>query len=246
MAKNDDRGKGSNEVFKALDFFVAGVPPLGYFELEVKGLSQLVGRSRVSHGLNQTAEVCFIALAAYFEAFCKAQFAGIINVCPKVLRNFIKVRKEANIQLRNVLEVLGDVKTKLGSVLAEQYDFGSAKAVNGLYQDLLGITPFSRAEKKRYDEFLDDRNLLVHHGGIYTLGYAARRFATRTAPGLPHWSSLVVSARDYRRWATFLLEMGEKIAGSSKTALEKYIGVQKITLTAAQRRAIDFFRSSGH
>jgi len=233
-----------NELHNALDFFVAGVPPYGYFELQVAGLSRLAGRSRASHGLNQTAEVCVIALSAYFEAFCKAQFAAVINICPTVLRNLVEKRNNATLDLHNVLEVLGELENKLGNLLSEEYDFGSAKAINALYYDLLGVTPFSAAEKKKYQQFLEDRNLLVHHGGIYTFGYAARRFARRTAPGLPHWDSLIVSTQDHKGWATFLLAMGEKIAETSKTALQNYAGVNKITLSVQQERAVNFFGSS--
>jgi len=114
----------------ALNFFVGGVPPFGYLEIQIQGLSRLAGRSRSSYGLNQTAEVCVIALAAYFEAFCKAQFAAVTNICPQILRNFIEKRKDATLDLRNVLHVLGALENKLGSVLSEAYDFGSAKAIN--------------------------------------------------------------------------------------------------------------------
>src|SRR6202030_1468174 len=169
MNKND--AEIPKDLSKALDFFVGGVPPYGYFELQVAGLKRLARSSRVSYGLNQTAEVCVIALSAYFEAFCKAQFAAVINICPKVLRNLIEKRKNTTLDLQNVLEVLGDLENKLGNLLSEGYDFGSAKAINSLYYDLLGITPFSTAERKNYGQFLQDRNLLVHHGGIYTFGY---------------------------------------------------------------------------
>src|SRR5579864_5325591 len=228
----------------ALNFFVGGVPPFGYLEIQIQGLSRLAGRSRSSYGLNQTAEVCVIALSAYFEAFCKAQFAAVINICPAVLRNFVGRRKDTTLDLHNVLEVLNELENKLGNLLSEDYDFGSAKAINGLYCDLLGISPFSKDEMKTYSQFLADRNLLVHHGGIYTFGYAAQRFARRTAPGLPHWDSLVVGARDHEKWASFLLKMGNKIAESCKKALEAYASLNRIALSVPQKRAIWFFSSS--
>lgn len=234
----------TKDVRNALDFFVGGVPPYGYFELQVAGLKRLAKRSRFSQGLNQTAEVCVIALSAYFEAFCKAQFAAAINICPAVLRNFVEKRRDTTLDLRNVLDVLNEVENKLGNLLSEDYDFGSAKAINGLYCDLLGISPFSKDEMETYGQFLADRNLLVHHGGVYTFGYAAQRFTRRTAAELPHWDSLVVGARDHEQWANFLLKMGDKIAETSKKALEAYASLNRIALSVPQKRAIWFFGSS--
>ncbi len=44
------------------------------------------------------------------------------------------------------------------------------KSINGLYRDLLLITPFSKVKKKEeFDNILHKRNLLVHHAGFYTL-----------------------------------------------------------------------------
>jgi hypothetical protein len=227
-------------VIRALDFFVGGVPPFGYFVLEVNGLKKLVAKSRAVRGLNQTAEVCLIALSAYFEAFCKAQFAGIINVCPRILRSFVAKRDGAKLDLYNVVEVLGHIENKLGNLMSEDFDFGSAKSVNSLYYDLLGITPFSSDDKKKYMKFLSDRNLLVHHGGVYTFAYTAQRFTRRTAPGLPHWSSLVVSKHDHNRWANFLLAIAKKIASTSKAALKDYVRAEGIVLHPEQTKAIEF------
>jgi hypothetical protein len=227
-------------VIGALDFFVAGVPAHGYFEMQVAGLRKLVRPSRGLSGLNQTAEVCLIALSAYFEAFCKAEFAAVINICPTILRNFVERRKDAKLDLHNVLAMLGQMESKLGNLLSEGYDFGSAKDINALYSDLLRITPFSQDEKKKYQRFLSDRNLLVHHGGVYTFEYAAQRFTERTAPGMPHWSSLVVNKQHHERWAIFLLAMAQKIAATSREALEKFVESEGIVLTPEQKRAVKF------
>jgi hypothetical protein len=231
------------ESIQALDYFLAGVPAYGYFELQVFGLKDLVNKSRTDNGLNQTAEVCLIALSAYFEAFCKAQFAAVINICPPVVNNFIEKRKGTTLDLRNVLAVLaqtGLLEHKLGFLLSEDNDFGSAKNINTLYFDLLGITPFSAKEKKEYEKFLSDRNLLVHHGGIYTFKYLAQRFRTRTAPGLPNWSSLVVDKDDHDRWAAFLAGIAHKIASTSKAALEAYVKGGRLFLTPEQAKAVAY------
>lgn len=224
----------------ALDYFLAGVPPYAYFSIEVKGLRELVSASAPAYGLNQTAEVCLIALAAYFEAFCKAQFAGVINICPTILHRFAESRKGTTIDLHHVLTLLGKMESKLGNVLSESYDFGSAKEINALYYDLLGITPFSEDEKRDYQEFLGDRNLLVHHGGIYTFKYAVQRFTLGSASELAHWASLTVDSEVHERWATFLMGMAKKIATITTSAVEAHVAKAKISLTTEQLRAVKF------
>lgn len=225
---------------RALDYFVAGVPPYGYFKIQVKGLRELVSPSEPKHDLNQAAEVCLIALSAYFEAFCKGQFAAAINICPTILHRFASRRRGSSIDLHHVLAVLGQMDRKLGNILSESYDFGSAKEINAFYYDLLGITPFSSDDRKEYSEFLGDRNLLVHHGGIYTFKYAAQRFAVPSAAELAHWSSLTVDKETHERWATFLMGMAEKIAATTKLAITVHVAREKLVLTPEQTRAIEF------
>ena len=74
-----------NEI-DALDFFIAGVPPNVIFELDSKKIIELVASSTDPHlTSNPIAELGLIGLAAYFEAFCKNQFAAIVNICPDTL-----------------------------------------------------------------------------------------------------------------------------------------------------------------
>jgi hypothetical protein len=230
------------EAVKALDYFLGGVPAHGLFEAQVSGLKQLVRLSEPSKLLNQTPEVCLIALSAYFEAFCKGQFAAAINICPEILQSFIKRRNGVSLALESVLAVVNGVgvQSKLGYLLSEHYDFGSAKAINGLYRDLLEITPFSAKEARKYEEFLRDRNLLVHHGGIYTVQYVAQRFRAGRARGLPHWDSLVVSPQMHGGWATFLLRMADKMASTSRTAVEAHFSKGGFFLGPEKKRAIDY------
>ena len=227
----------------ALDYFIAGVPPLGWFELEVKNLAALVDSSKEYRltSLNPTAEVSLIGLLAYFEAFCKAQFAAIINTCPETLRNFVQRRPNATLSLRNILNTGAQVASKLGNLISEEHDFGSAKEINGLYQDLLHISPFSTKEATQYARFLSDRNLLVHHAGVYTFKYSSQRFVSRSIPGLPHWDSLVIGKKEFSRWNSYLLAMARKITRASRTALEEFVARERLELNLQQKKAIQMF-----
>src|ERR1700689_3381436 len=120
------------KVRNSLDYFIGGVPALGYFELQAAHLDALGKSSKEDKPsrLNQVAEVALIGLCAYFEGFCKAQFASLINICPEILRNFVERRNGAAVSLRHVVSFRADVSTKLGNLVSEEYDFGSARDLN--------------------------------------------------------------------------------------------------------------------
>jgi hypothetical protein len=65
----------------------------------------------------------------------------------------------------------GPVRASCGFLLAQRQDFGSPDKVNGLFHDLLRVTPFSKEEVAEFNDVLKKRNLLVHHGGIYTTAF---------------------------------------------------------------------------
>ncbi len=244
--KKTNRSKSLTTTLNALDHFIADVPPLGYFELEVEQLVTLVNSSiedKISP-LNSTAEVCLIGLSAYFEAFCKSHFAALINICPEILSNFVQRRQNATLSLIHILHLRDHIERKLGNLISEEYDFGSANEINKLYNDLLRITPFSTKEAKKYANFLGDRNLLVHHGGVYTFKYSAQRFARRAVPGVPHWDSLVVGKKEFSRWESFLTGMANKIADTSRLALQEFINRHKLGTRLNQRKAIALLGSS--
>jgi hypothetical protein len=71
--------------------------------------------------------------------------------------------------------------------VAERYDFETPQSINSLYQHLLQITPFSTQERKRYEQILNDRNLLVHHGDISTMKYTKQ---SRSAGDRVHYDSI--------------------------------------------------------
>jgi hypothetical protein len=220
-----------------LDYFIGGVPALDYFLLEVADIKKVAARSRTTHGLDLLSELCLIGLAAHFEAYCKNTFAAIVNICPETLYRF-SGHRECSLPIRNLLRVLPTVRRALGFLLAEEYDFGSAKTVNSLFFDLLNVTPFSKDEAAAYSDFLNDRNLLVHHGGVYTQKYAGQRFATKSVSHRIHFDSLVVNKRDVRKWADFLTAMATKMGQISQKALDEFILENQIKCNSEKKRAV--------
>lgn len=225
----------------ALDYFNAGVPPGALLKLSVSDLNRLATSYQPRGGRwDVAAEVCLIGLVAYFEAFCKNAFAAAINVYPKLLMSFTERRAEVKIRVRDLLMIEGDPHHRIGFLLAEQYDFGSAKAVNGLFQDLLSITPFSAAEARQYAHLLSDRNLLVHHGGVYTSKYQEQRLAPRNVSGQTFFDSLVVTKDDYFQWTAFLEDIAEKMLRATAGAIREAAREDGVEFDVERAKALDY------
>jgi len=155
-----------------LDYFSGGVPTFEFFRStleEVRGISERDdGRES---GINRLQELCFIGLLSYFEAFCKDHFASLINIEPQLIVNLKGGGQNVDVDSTHVILCGEAARQRIGFVLAEKYDFGTSKKINALFLALLKVTPFNKPEAKRYDALLRDRNLLVHHGGVFTFAY---------------------------------------------------------------------------
>ena len=183
------------------------------------------------HGLNTVLELCFIGLAAYFEAFCKDQFSAIVNIMPQTLVRFTNAR-ECTLAVKNLLPIINNISGRLGFLLAEEYDFGTGKSVNSLFADLVNVTPFSKTELAEYSEFLRDRNLLVHHGGVFTTKYASQLPVALEYEGNVHFNSLVIDKTDIEKWSAFLLGIAKKLGQASSKAVMQLAEKSSITLDA--------------
>ena len=221
-----------------LDFYSAGVPALDYFLMQVEDLKKLADGTPAERGVNITAELCIIGLAAYFESFCKSEFAAIINICPATLRRFSD-RRECRINAKNLLHVIADSTRSLGFLVSEEYDFGSAKSVNSLFQDLLNITPFSKKEAAKYADFLNDRNLLVHHGGVYTAKYKGQFAAKGLSGGKIYFDSLEVGKQEVREWASFLVSVANKLGGAARSALSDFAVSQELKIDPERKLGVE-------
>ena len=206
------------------DLYPGGEPPLYYFYGRVQEIQRLAADASIPEGDRAgVLRLCLIGLAAHFEAFCKAHFAAVVNIHPSVLKGFAKRRPECGFTVKELLQVLPNISHRIGSLLSEQPDFkwSSAKTINGLFWDLLGITPFSSDEAKRFANFINDRNLLVHHGGIFTLKYERRRFVETKRPDGNPSNVLRVEKEDIDKWSTFLFDIAQKLANSSVEVMEE-------------------------
>lgn len=160
-----------------LDYFAGGVPSRMIFEGSSYELRKLVSNTNKQEGfLDIISEVSFIGIVSYFEAFFKNHFASIINICPELIHQLKKSGHDVFVDPTDILNAKSEFYRKLGFYISEKYDFGTAQKVNALFVSILNISPFSKKEKIKYDSILCDRNLLVHHGGIYTSSYSKQKF----------------------------------------------------------------------
>ncbi|MGP8049605.1 MAG: hypothetical protein ACLPYB_03250 [Desulfobaccales bacterium] len=131
-------------------------------------------------------------------------------------------------------------KNILGFFLSEKFDFGSAKNINNIFYDLLRITPFPKDDIIKYDQLLNDRNLLVHHAGIYTTKYHRHVFVKKRTINRIFYDSFIVRKKDFKKWATFINNITIKINDISRKALAGFIVREKIKLLKENEKAFDY------
>ena len=223
-----------------LDVFAGGVPAGVIYMDDSKELRELVSKSTKAEGwLNTIAEVSFIGLIAYFEAFCKNHFASLLNICPSLIWRLKKAGHNVNIEATSFLNFRENTQYKLGFLISERYDFGTPQKINTLYQAILKVNPFSKDEEKRYARILNDRNLLVHHGGIFTTRYSEQNFTEKSIGELAHWSSLIIGKKDFLAVAEFLEKIVRKTATATQKALIDFVKSESIELTKGQKEALE-------
>ena len=181
----------------------------------------------------------FIALIAYFEAFCKNQFAALVNICPQLVVRLSEQGYDVTVDATDILLYPEFVHHRLGFLVTEHANFGKAKEVNSHYRKLLQISPFSKDEQRRFEQLSNDRNLLVHHGGIYTLRYAKEKLDPAIRADNAFYHSLVVDAEFFDDAARFLELIVTKTVQSTKIALQGYVENNGIELTSEAQAALD-------
>ena len=151
------------------------------------------------------------------------------------------------LQKRNIVFTLSDLKivensfrNKIGFVVSEKFNFGVAQNINNLYKDLLLITPFSGKEKDFFDKIVYDRNLLVHHGGIYTSDYAKGQIKHQEDRDKVFFDALDIKIDDFFKSIFFLADMSQKIISSSHHALKNVISAKKIKMDRIRKKALWF------
>jgi hypothetical protein len=227
-----------------LDFYPSGVPAGIIFDAQVKdacALAEICPKDTGDLRAGIGAEFAFIGLIAHFEGFCKNHAAAIINICPHLVREFVERGREVKLRPIDILDCGENLPTQFGSLVVEKIDFGTAKAINGLYNDLLGITPLSKREAERFHALLEDRHLIVHHGNVFTPSYSRERFIRReVGRSRLFLDSLDVTPDQVREAARFLHDLSLKLRKASRSALAEFVKRSRLRLAKPNRQAVKF------
>lgn len=221
------------------DYFIGGVPPLSWFDIQCGEINALIATSEDEEGVNIVAQLAVIGLVAYFEGFFRALFSALINICPTLLENLAAARPDLTIPVRDVIAVDEPLRARLGFLLGSQLDFSSPRATNAAFRDLVGVSPFSKDETERFQELLRIRNSMVHYGGVHTTKYEAS-----TARGRPEGprlfaDSIAVTKPVVLEWSTFLSSIAVKTNTAIWEALTKYLSERNPYVSQGGRKAID-------
>jgi hypothetical protein len=222
-----------------LDHFAGGVPAKVIFEMNIADLNRVIELCSAEKRTHEKAlEVCFIALISYFEAFMKDHFASIINICPSLLDELRNNGQDVTINSSDLLLLKENHINRIGFILAEKYDFGTAGKTNSLYMALLKLSPFGKDQKDKFDRLLSDRNLIAHHGGIFTLSYSRQKLETKDIAHNMFMNSLIISSDYFFEALEEIKGLVEKTASATHQKLSEHIKKSKIPLTSERRKAL--------
>lgn len=215
------------------DYFIGGVPPLSFFDIQCGEIDALVETSDDEQGVNIVAQLAIIGLVAYFEGFLRALFSALVNICPTLLENLAAARPDLAIPLCDMMGVEEPLLARLGFLV------GSPRTTNSAFRDLLGVTPFSKDETERFQELLRIRNLVVHYGGIHTTKYEAS--TSRIQPGGHRLfaDSVPVTKPAVLEWSGFLSSLAVKTNTAARDAVTKYLSRRNPCVSKGGRKAID-------
>ena len=226
--------------FLILDYFSGGVPSGEYFRLMVDGLVKLLNEHAEELG-NPLPTLSYIGLLAYFEAFCKDHFASLINIYPELISNLKKGNQDISIDANKFFQHSIESGRRIGFLLSEKYDFGTAQKINALYKALINVTPFSKDETKEYSKILTDRNLIIHHGGIFTSWYLEQR-PTLDLPEQHRvfMDSIEVNSNRVKSDSKFLLAIARKTVRTTHEALSRYLDKGIVSPAGKKMKSILF------
>ena len=223
------------------DMFPGGVPIRISFLLSVDDIKKILNGNTEKDRANTLAEISFMGAVSYFESFCKDCFACIINICPDLLSRLAHNSHDINIDSIRAIHIQPSLQYKVGFLVTEKYDFGTAGKINSLYKSLINITPFSNKDIQKYNKILSDRNLIVHHGSIYTSSYFEQRLSGKKNSERVFLDSLVINKNDVLEKIQFLESIAQKIVTSSKSALLRQKESGELFIDDVGLKALDCF-----
>lgn len=225
-----------------LEYFSGGVPTGEAFRGTLEEVRRATGKPKPGR-IDRLSEICFVGALSYFEAFCKDHASTVISIVPDLIDRLRASGHNVSIDALKALQ-LGDLlPVKVGFLVLESCDFGTARKINSVYECLIKVTPFSKTEAKRYEALLRDRNLIVHHGSVFTTKYLDQSKRDQ-ARGISDafMNSLVVDPARVSEEIDFLLSIARKLMSYSYDALRTYTTETDLRLDPGRQKALEYFR----
>ena len=224
-----------------LEYFSGGVPAGITLCSQLHDLRELVAPIEdAKRVLNPLLEVCFIGAVAHFEAFFKDHFAASINICPALIQKLRERQINVSIDAADVISLEPNAFAKVGFLLTENFDFGTPKKINIFYSAAFPVTPFGNADRLKYEQVLNERNLLVHHGGVYTLQFCRQKFAKMDITNQAFYNSLVVTKKRLVKVIDFMDDIAEKTCSATAKKLKEFVNQNGLALSSEQIKAVDY------
>jgi hypothetical protein len=109
------------------------------------------------------------------------------------------------------------------------------------------VTPFNKSGAKRYDDLLRDRNLLVHHGGVFTFAYLEQTSLHPSNLNLQSdafTNSRIVGRAEVIAAVEFIENVADKLVRGSHAALVRYLEANNIQYSGERKKALDLISYS--
>ncbi|MBO0953078.1 hypothetical protein [Fibrella forsythiae] len=222
-----------NNIITGSKYFIGSYSPFLLFEHEFHNLSEIANcyEDKEMFGeRNAAIEVCTIGIISHFEAFCKHTFAALTSIYPDLLHDFSKKRPEITFFLNDIIAIKNNFNESLSFLVTEKQDFGSAKKINNLFQDLIQVTPFTKDDCLKFDLILKKRNLIVHHGGVFTFSYSKGQSKPTDIKKIFR-EKIPITYDDYLDDSLFLFDIAIKLTKASSLFLTKVLKDTAINYT---------------
>ena len=232
------------------DNFISELPPLMLFADRFNWLTDFVADVssdnliEMLHG-QRAVEISFIGLIAYFEAFFKGLFSTSINLLPDNIVNLRRDNHNTNIDAHFVAKYILSKNIPLGTLLTENFDFGTAQKVNSLFTSLLRLTPFSKDDVRMYNKILQQRNLIVHHGTAVTFSHVEDPGSSSDTQVIRVGEGLILDAIDYFEAAKLIGSIAIKTNKAVASLTSKKYAENKESIDANKNEALDLLSLEG-
>ena len=212
------------------DYFSGYVPSGEIFLMAANDITEIAKQN--NDGMDFTKnKLCIIGLVSYFEAFIKDHFSSALSIAPGLIEKIKEVGYSTDIPAEEAFELRDMLRYRIGFLVGQRLDLGTAKKINTLYTAVLKITPFGRTEAVQFDRLLRDRNLIVHHGGAYTTSYIKQAFdEIDPQRRRPYADTIEISVEKVLETANFLKTVAHStIVASSKRLWEMLSSANAMT-----------------